>query len=159
MNIQDIPWLGPFLGNLVGTKKPRRHQRYFMLCEDLVVEKVSLPIETGYGVDEESSQAWHLIHNLLLPMKGEKYLYQVVSERNAVPLSPFDGNTEAINKLTEITPIAREEFYKQLSDLEKQGKKNLLASAIRFAILCISVLFALVVLMTMLQSGSVKMPI
>jgi len=139
-------------------KKHRREQLALILCEDRKIDEAPLPVEKAYMVDDDASEAYHLIHKLLLPYQGCNRLVALISERDAVPLAPFSGllSDEERKKLSNPTPIAKEEFFKALGEIEHEERKNMIASAIRFCILVVAVLFALVILIQVLPN--IKLP-
>ena len=127
----------------------KRQQHTLTFTEDQRIVVDTMPIEKGYMVSEDTYEAWHLVSQLLLPKKGSDHLYQLISERDAVPLNPF-GIT-GLEKLTDAKPIAREEFYRSLKEMEKDNKKNKLASALTFAILSMVAFFGIVVVVMLMK--------
>ena len=111
-------------------------------------------------MDEKTMEAWHLFHKFLLPFQGAAgRLVALISERDAVPLSPFGGlSQEECMKLSNPNPIAREEFHRTLMKLDKDQKQHMIASAIKFTILVVAVMFALVTMVTLFQGGKVHIP-
>lgn len=135
-------------------KKHRREQLALIFCEDRKIDEAPLPVEKAYMVDDEANEAYHLIHKLLLPFQGYDRLVALISERDAVPLAPFDGllSDPERKKLANPKPIAKEELYKALGQIERDERKNMIASAVRFSILVVAVMFALVVLINALPN-------
>ncbi len=139
-------------------KKHKREQLALILCEDRKIDEALLPVEKAYMVDNDASEAYYLIHKLLLPFEGYDRLVALISERDSVPLAPFTGllsDTER-KTLADPRPIAKEELYRALGQIEHDERKNMIASAIKFAILIIAILFALVVVIQVLPN--IKLP-
>jgi hypothetical protein len=135
-------------------QKAKREQLNLIFCEDRKIDEAPLPIEKGYMMDEKTSEAWHLCHALLLPYQGTRRLVSLISERDAVPLSPFGGLSEEERlRFSDADKIAKEELYRTLQQLDKDQKTHQIASAIKFTVLIVAVLFALVVLVNMFQHG------
>lgn len=140
-------------------QKAKREQLNLIFCEDRKIDEAPLPIEKGYMMDEKTSEAWHLCHNLLLPYQGTRRLVALISERDAVPLSPFGGlSKEERERLSSVNQIAREELHRTLQQLDNDQKQNKIASAIKFTVLIVAVLFALVVTVSLFQGGHVSIP-
>jgi hypothetical protein len=140
-------------------QKAKREQLCLIVCEDRKIDEAPLPIEKGYMVDDKTSEAWHLCHALLLPYQGTRRLVSLISERDAVPLSPFGGlSEEERQRFSNVNQIAREELYRTLQQLDEDQKKNKIASAIKFTVLIVAVMFALVTLVSLVQGGSCSIP-
>jgi len=140
-------------------QKAKREQLNLIFCEDRKIDEAPLPIEKGYMVDDKTTEAWHLCHSFLLPYQGTRRLVSLISERDAVPLSPFGGlSKEGRERFSNVNQIAREELHRTLQQLDKDQKQHMVASAIKFTVLIVAVLFALVVLVSLFQGGHVNIP-
>ena len=134
--------MGLFGGN-------KREQLCLIFCEDRKLDLAPMPVEKAYIMDRERREAYHLLHQLLFPMQGSEDLVLCISERDSVPLAPIRGlmSEEKRKKLADPTPIAKEEFYRQLSMVEGEERKNAIAGAVRFSVLVVAVMFAISIIL------------
>jgi len=137
--------------------KAKRVQSCLILTEDGRIVTSQLKVEKGYIVDHKTMEGWGLFPDSCVLKKGTNELYQLMCERDAVPI-PLNG--EGSRKLTEdiINKIAEENCDQELAQIVKKSIRNRLLDTLRTVILIFAVLIVVMVVFGLVTTGKLQLP-
>lgn len=140
-----------------GTKK--RKQDCLLLTEDGRILEISPPAIKGCVVEHKTSEAWGLYPDSRIPKRGTNRLFQVLTERDAAPMS-LDGNQQKYSqRLKEaISQIAQENASAARADLQKKSQKNKTAETLHMLLLILGITVGVVAIFGLFVSGKLHMP-
>lgn len=130
-------------------------QHNILLCEDRTIDFPKYPIDTGTMSNKEGMKTYYLVHSVLMPMEGERDLYAIIDERNAMPHDPFNRLTAKERKrCADVRPIARESFRREMQIAQNKNTTNWIQTGIGFGIIAFVILVAIILLLALTENFS-----
>lgn len=131
-----------------------RPQRALIITEDGRTDDEDLQVEKLYLLRAKTTEAWYLLHGLMLPYHdneddvGVNAQVLLLNERDAVPLDPFNLLTEAQkDELSSTKYIAEMTIADEGRRAIQKQWRDQIASGIRFVLTMFGIVFALAVIM------------
>lgn len=137
--------------------KKTRRQDNLLLTEDSRILKVSMPVVKGYVVEHKTVEAWGLFPDSRIPERGTDHLYQVITERDAAPMSLNGGDNSKRLKAT-ITQIAQENASQARADVQRESARSKLTGTLQLLLIILGITVAVVVIFGLFMSGKVHFP-
>lgn len=144
---------------MFGLKWPgkKRMQRNLLLTEDSRILDVSMPVVKGYVVSDGTAEAWGLFPDSRIPERGTDHLYQVITERDAAPMSLNGGDNSKRLKET-LSQVAQERASQARADVQKDSAKSKLTGTLQLLLIILSITVGVVVIFGLFMSGKVSFP-
>lgn len=144
------------LGISIGKK---RKQDCLLLTEDGRILDIKLSVVKGYVVEHKTGEAWALYPDSRIPEKGTNRLLQVITERDAAPIS-VDGQRKDNSKRLKdmISKIAQENASAARANIQKKSFKNKYAETLQLLLIIFAITVGVLVIFGLFATGKLHMP-
>lgn len=139
-------------------KKSKRIQPTLICTEDGRIIEQHLAVQKGYLVHTDTHQAWGLFPGSLILQKDTRVMYAILDERDAAPMCIQGKGITPKTIKSLISDIAKEARKQTQYEIQDGQNKDKIADAIRLAITISAILLVVVVIISLLFSGNLKLP-
>lgn len=137
----------------------KRKQNCLLLTEDGRILHISLPVVKGYVVEHKTAEAWGLYPDSRIPEKGTNHLYQILTERDAAPMSLNGQKQDYSKRLKEtISKIAQENASAARAAIQKKSLKNKTAETLQLLAIIFGITICVLVIFGLFSTGKLHMP-
>jgi hypothetical protein len=144
------------LGISIGKK---RKQNCLLLTEDSRILDIKLSVVKAYVVEHKTAEAWVLYPDSRIPERGTNHLFQVITERDAAPMSLNGQGKENSKRLKDtISKIAQENASAARANIQKKSQKNKYAETLQLLMIIFAITVGVLVIFGLFASGKLHMP-
>lgn len=134
-------------------------QPIMLISEDGVARLMEFTIPVaGFLQNKVKDGAWHLVHQLMLPMQGMRRHVLILTERNTLPYNPFVTLSKSkIDKINNLDAIADEGGAIAVKDGIRNSRNNMIASALVICACAIALVFIIFVGFSIWKNGGIHL--
>jgi hypothetical protein len=137
----------------------KRKQDCLLLTEDGRILDIKLPVVKGYVVEHKTGEAWGLYPDSRILEKNTHRLVQVITERDAAPISLNGQGKDNSKRLKEmISKIAQENASAARANIQKKSARSKYAETLQLLMIIFGIIIGVLVIFGLFATGKLHMP-